>query len=117
MVAMASEPASEKREEKDTTLALVLPDWQRLDTVLRSHLPFVLWQVGDQPLLYHWLDHAVDRGFEKVTLICADRPAEVRRAMNDAQLWPIQWEVETVPQTEQKTNAIVLDRLPEGDPP
>jgi hypothetical protein len=74
-------------------LTLVLPDWQHLDTVLESPLPFALWMVGAQPLLHHWLDHAVDAGYGRVRLVVSDRPAEVRQAMEEARLWPIQWEV------------------------
>jgi hypothetical protein len=115
MVAMASGP--DEKVVQTSTLAIVLPDWQRFDTVLRSPLPFVLWQVGDQPLLYHWLDHAVDQGYEKVALICSDRPGEVRRAMEEAQLWPIQWDVEPVAQSDARANAVVLNRLPDEEPP
>lgn len=115
MVAAVSGP--DEKVVQTATLNIVLPDWQRLDTVLRSPLPFVLWQIGDQPLLYHWLDHAVDQGYEKVTLICSDRPGEVRRAMEEAQLWPIQWHVEPVAQSDMGANAVVLDRLPEEEPP
>lgn len=112
-----SSPESAPEAAKPPALVLVLPDWQRIDTVLRSPLPFVLWTVGDQPLLYHWLDHAVDRGFERVILVCADRPAEVRRAMEEqAQLWPLAWEIETVPAAQQRPDAVTLDHLPEGAP-
>lgn len=118
MVASPDPTTAPVEAAKLKEMQIALPDWQRLDSVLRSHLPFALWTVGDQPLLYHWLDHAVDQGFEKVTLYCADRPAEVRRAMEGAQLWPIQWVVEAVAQEDQShRDAIMADRLPDADRP
>lgn len=95
-----------------TELRLALPDWQRLDTVHRSKLPFVLWPVGEQPLLHHWLDHAVDRGVSRVMLSCSDRPSDVRRAMEAAQLWPIDWELSPVPRVDEREADDVVDHLP-----
>lgn len=89
-----------------------LPDWGRLDTVWRRSLPFALWKVGEQALLYHWLDDAVDQGVERVVLIVADRPAEVRRAMEAATLWPIEWEVRPVAQPGKEDVDDTIDRLP-----
>lgn len=110
--------------ERDATdsgrvLTLVLPDWQSVDTVLRSSLPFALWSVGAQPLLHHWLDHAVDAGFRRVRLLVSDRPAEVRKAMEAAQLWPVRWDVVPRSRTEapppELPDAEYLDHLP-GQP-
>ncbi|MEL6183630.1 MAG: hypothetical protein AAFU79_03330 [Myxococcota bacterium] len=102
--------------DPEKVLTLVLPDWQRLDTVLGSDLPFPLWSVGAQPLLHHWLDHAVDAGYGSVRLRVSDRPAEVRRAMEDAKLWPIQWQVvpepATVPPGPDDADVEYLDHLP-----
>jgi hypothetical protein len=75
---------------------LALPDWGRLDSVWQRRLPFALWQVGEQALLFHWLDAAVDQGSEKVLLYCSDRPSDVRHAIEHATLWPIEIEVITV---------------------
>ena len=69
-------------------LELVLPDWGELDTVRRSPLPFGLWTIGDQCLLHHWLDHAVNQGVSRVHVFAADRPAAVRRVLADSVLWP-----------------------------
>lgn len=89
-----------------------LPDWGRLDTVWRRSLPFALWKVGEQALLYHWLDDAVDQGVERVVLLVADRPAEVRRAMEAATLWPLEWEVRPVAHAEAEEADDTIDRLP-----
>ncbi|MDB6076808.1 MAG: hypothetical protein JWO82_555 [Akkermansiaceae bacterium] len=79
--------------ETPGTLHLVLPDWSGLDTVRRHPLPFALWTIGDQSLLFHWFDHAVNRGYEGVKIQVTDRPAEVRKALETATLWPIRMEV------------------------
>ncbi|HJL42302.1 MAG TPA: hypothetical protein RMG48_13460 [Myxococcales bacterium LLY-WYZ-16_1] len=91
---------------------LVLPDWQHLDTVKRSPLPYVLWQVGQQPLLHHWLDHLVDRDVREVRFLCSDRPGEVRRALESAHLWPIRWTLEPLPHEARPPGADVVDHLP-----
>lgn len=78
------------------TLDLVLPDWGHLDTVRKSPLPFALWPMGDQCLLYHWLDHAVNQEAGAVRVFAADRPAVVRRAVEEAHLWPLEIEFVTL---------------------
>jgi len=98
-------------------LRLALPDWQHIDDVKKSDLPFVLWPVGEQPLLHHWLDHAVDRGATRVVLLCSDRPSEVRRAMEAAQLWPIEWELLPVPRVDPEHADDVVDHLPDQPGP
>jgi hypothetical protein len=93
-------------------LRLALPDWQHLDDVHQCKLPFVLWPVGEQPLLHHWLDHAVDQGASRVTLLCSDRPADVRSAMEEAELWPIDWELLPVARIDESAVDDVADHLP-----
>lgn len=78
------------------TLDLALPDWGTLDDVLRSPLPFGLWTVGDQCLLHHWLDHAVNIGATRVRVFAADRPAAVRSLLEDSKLWPLEIEFHSV---------------------
>ncbi len=74
-------------------LDLVFPDWGVLDDQLRSREPFALWQVGDQHVIYHWLDHALNQGYDKVRVWSADRPDQVRKVLTNATLWPLAWEV------------------------
>ncbi|MCC5840254.1 MAG: hypothetical protein JJT96_09025 [Opitutales bacterium] len=95
-----------------TTRQYALPDWSALDTVWRRSLPFPLWKVGEQSLLYHWLDDAVDKGVERVVLYVADRPAEVRLAMESATLWPLAWEVRPVADPAGVEVDDTIDRLP-----
>jgi hypothetical protein len=68
-------------------LRLVAPDFAALDTIWRNPLPFVLWPVGSQPLLAHWMDDAVRRGYDEVEIYVADRPAAVRLAMEAGVYW------------------------------
>ena len=58
-------------------LELVLPDWCEMDTVRRSPVPFALWTIGDQCLLHHWLDHAVNQGASPPSMSSppTDRPS------------------------------------------
>ncbi len=117
---MSSSNAEGATSQAPRTLTLLLPDWQHLDTILGAAEPFAMWQVGPQPLLHHWLDHAVNEGYSKVWLLCSDRPAEVRRAMEEAKLWPIEWQLESVakverPKANQDPDTIYVDRLP-GQP-
>ena len=70
-----------------TTWQLVAPDWSALDTVWKNPQPFVLWPVGHQALVAHWMDEAVRRGFETVELFVADRPAEVRALLEGGAYW------------------------------
>lgn len=99
-------------EEPPPQLDLWAPDWGGVDTVRRSKLPFLLWQVGDQSLLAHWMDHAVNEGHEKVVLHVADRPAEVRTWLKNATLWPLETEVVPEKKAAPAEGAPVLDRLP-----
>jgi hypothetical protein len=66
---------------------LVAPDFAALDTIWRNPLPFVLWPIGPQPLLAHWMDEAVRRGIEEVEVYVADRPAAVRLALEGGVYW------------------------------
>lgn len=100
------------------TLELVLPDWGELDTEVRSPLPFALWTIGDQCLLHHWLDHAVNEGFTAVRVHVADRPATVRSLLEDSKLWPIRMETVAIPSVSAAPeDAILVDWLPGETPP
>jgi hypothetical protein len=78
---IAAHPATQK------TWKLLAPDWAALDTVWHHDLPFVLWPVGNQPLLAHWMDEAVRSGVDVIELYVADRPAEVRAWIKEGAYW------------------------------
>jgi hypothetical protein len=100
------------------SLELVLPDWGVLDTIRRSPLPFALWTIGDQCLLHHWLDHAVNQGVTTVHVFAADRPSAVRHILEESSLWPIQTEFTAINSTAAApATAIHVDWLPDSPPP
>ncbi len=106
----------QKHAEGPTDWHLALPDWFDLDTVWHRRRPFALWTVGEQPLLFHWLDAAVDQGSQRVVLYVADRPADIRQAVARASLWPIEVEVRSVASLDSAKVQDRVDRLP-GNPP
>lgn len=77
-------------------LVLVAPDWAAHDTLWRHRLPFVLWPIGGRPLLADWMDEAVRRGCPRVVIHAADRPAEIREALEGGQYWSVPVEVRPV---------------------
>jgi hypothetical protein len=98
-------------------LDLILPDWGTLDDVLRSPLPFALWTIGDQCLLHHWLDHAVNIGAPEVRVHAADRPAAVRQLLVESTLWPVEIRFHSLAGGETgPPNARMVDWLPGIDP-
>lgn len=105
----------ERMEAQEPVWRLACPDWGRLDTVWQRSQPYVLWPVGDQPLLYHWLDAAVDSGRKKVVLYVADRPEQVRAAMAEATLWPLEHEVIAVADPLGVAHDAVVSGLPDDD--
>lgn len=96
-------------------MKLFLPDYAEQDTVWRHQKPFALWPVGEQPLLHHWLDEAVNVGASKVSFWTADRPHLIRQVMQKATLWPLQWEVHSVSDHQAPEGSMVADYLP-GQP-
>jgi len=94
------------------TLTLTLPDWSRFDTLVKSELPYALWQVGDQPLLYHWLDYAVNQGATRVIILCYDRPGFVKEYMEKATLWPIKFHIKSVPADYREKDSLWVASLP-----
>ena len=99
-----------------TIWKLLAPDWSALDTVWRNPAPFVLWPVGHQALLAHWMDEAVRRGVETVELHVADRPAEVRALLEGGAYWSRRLRVIPIArEADAPADALRLSGLP-GDP-
>lgn len=96
---------------------LVAPDWSALDTIWKTSLPFVLWPVGDQPLLAHWMDAAVRAGRESVELFVADRPAEVRAQLEGGAYWSRRLKVIPIAcEADAPADAIRITGLPDEEP-
>jgi hypothetical protein len=102
------------------TWQLLAPDWSALDTIWRNPLPFVLWPVGNQPLLAHWMDEAVRQEIAHVEIFVADRPAEVRHWLEGGAYWSRQVKITPIANQAGVTapaGAQRLDRLPGDDSP
>jgi len=98
-------------------LRLVAPDFAPLDTIWRNPLPFVLWPIGPQPLLSHWMDEAVRRGFDEVEVYVSDRPTAVRLALEGGVYWSRP--VRVIPiarESDAPAGAERLDHFPNGGP-
>ena len=100
-----------------TSWKLLAPDWSALDTIWRNPLPFVLWPVGNQPLLAHWMDEAVRQGIDEVEIFVPDRPADVRLWLEGGAYWSRKVKITPVSrESAVPAGAQRLDRLP-TDPP
>ena len=99
-------------------LRLVAPDFASLDTIWRNPLPFVLWPVGQQPLLAYWMDDAVRRGFDEVEVYAADRPAAVRLALEGGVYWsrPVRV-IPVAHESEAPADAERVDHFPNVEAP
>jgi hypothetical protein len=99
-------------------LPLTLPDWSSLDTECASPLPFALWTIGDQCLIHHWLDHAVNQGYSGVKFYVKDRPSAIRQILAESTLWPITTEIVTLAVAQvAPAEAISVEWLPGVAPP
>ncbi|MGE9297174.1 MAG: hypothetical protein ACQKBV_12890 [Puniceicoccales bacterium] len=101
------------RLDQAEILTLVCPDWRELEHPLRIPDPFALWPVGDQAILFHWFDYALDNGYKHVRVLVADRPDRVRQAVRQATLWPIVLEVVTVSKV-TSDDGMLVNTLPGG---
>ena len=106
----------ETMRNEQKTWQLLAPDWSKLDTIWQNPLPFVLWPIGSQPLLAHWLDEAVRRGFEEVELYVADRATEVKAFLRDTPYWPKKLKVISLRrEADAPATAERMDGLPVGE--
>jgi hypothetical protein len=104
-----------KIENAPRVLRLVAPDFAALDTIWRNPLPFVLWPIGPQPLIAHWMDDAVRRDFDEVEVYVADRPAAVRLALEGGVYWSRP--VRVIPiacEEEAPADALRVDHFPDA---
>jgi len=105
-------------ETETKTWQLLAPDWAALDTVWHHDSPFVLWPVGNQPLLAHWMDEAVRRGVQLVELYVADRPAEIRAWIENGAYWSRRVQLIPIGTERQAPSGVErIDHLPGLPPP
>jgi len=91
---------------------LIAPDWASLDAIWRSPLPFVLWPVCEKPLLSYWLDEAVRRGVESVSIEAVDRPHLIRQWLGQRDLWSRSIDVRSQPGADDGKEILFLEGLP-----
>jgi hypothetical protein len=98
-------------------LRLRIPDRSELEFEMPESIPFALWEVVDQPLLFHWFDYAVDLRFDSVHVECPQRlEALISRRLQEATLWPI--ELSTHASSEPLgLSDFTVDHLPGTEPP
>lgn len=99
-------PSSDSVPPASGVFHLACPDWRDIEHPLRIADPFALWIVGDQPLLYHWFDYALDRRYRQVTIYTSDRADRIRAAVNRATLWPLEFQVVTVTKMPNDMDAV-----------
>src|SRR5580704_971829 len=98
------------------TLSLLAPDFAALDSIWRHPLPFVLWPVGHQGLIDHWIDESVRQGAVEIRIYAADRPAEIRRHLSAGGFWSQRAQVTAIrTEVDAPSEAIPMDRLPQQD--
>ena len=66
---------------------LLVPDWCSLDELWQNPDPFCLWPIGNQSLIAHWMDRAVDEGIDDIDIFISDRPTAVRNFLNSGAYW------------------------------
>ena len=98
------------------TLQLQIPDFATFDSAAGVEKPFALWDVVDQPLLFHWFDHAVDQELVEVTVHCPGHlQGPIQRAVESATLWPIDVRLAGLDR-ETPASLSVVNRLPHQEP-
>ena len=108
MPAVDFKPRTKKRE----VLEIEIPDWSEFDHRIAVGEPFVLWRVGYQSLLHHWLDHAINSEVSFLRIYCPGKPHLVRQAMEEATLWPIDWELIPSSSSSNKRTVVPVLGLP-----
>lgn len=66
---------------------LLVPDWCSFDELWQNPDPFCLWPIGNQPLIGHWMDRAVDETIDEIEFYISDRPSAVRDYLNQGAYW------------------------------
>jgi len=75
-------------------LHITIPDWVTVASGAGVELPFPFWNVGDQPMLFHWMDLAQECDIEAVILHVPngiDIADWQDRYLDRLSLWPIRF--------------------------
>lgn len=107
---------------------IICPDYRKCAGFARRIRPLALWPVLGRSLLDLWLEHLAAAGVKNATILAADRPHEIRHAVDQGGRWGLSITVLSVkrePSTEEARlrftgkdtsgrapNIITLDTLP-----
>lgn len=78
-------------------LQIAVPDYGEWEKRLGISTPFATWNVGDQSLLYCWLDLAFESDFDAVEFYCAKPELLQVEDLKRRMLWPIEVAVKSGP--------------------
>lgn len=109
---------------------LILPDQRDAAAFARRIRPLALMPIMGRELLDLWLEKLASEGVKKVTLLAADRPEEIRRAIGNGGRWGLRLQLIPVPRepevhearalfaTDADTRVLKLESLPSkaGEP-
>lgn len=107
---------------------IICPDYRKCAGFARRIRPLALWPVLGRTLLDLWLEHLAAAGVKNATLLAADRPHEIRHAVDKGGRWGLSVTVLSVKHEpsveetrlrftgkdsgERSPNIITLDTLP-----
>lgn len=75
-------------------LHITIPTWVTVPSEVGVELPYPFWNVGDQPMLFHWMDLAQECDIEEVILHVPegiDATAWDERYLDRLSLWPVRF--------------------------
>jgi hypothetical protein len=75
-------------------LHITIPTWVSLASDAGIEIPFPFWNVGDQPMLFHWMDLAQECDIEEVILhvpVGIDTVDWEVRYLDRLSLWPVRF--------------------------
>lgn len=87
---------------------LILPDQRDAAGFARRIKPLALLPFMGRELLDLWLEKLASEGVKHVTLLAADRPEEIRRAMGNGGRWGIKFQLIPVPREPSEDEARAL---------
>jgi len=96
---------------------LRLPDWSPFNDILGDGKPVALWPIGDQPFLYHWIDHFDHRGYRCVHIAAVADAAQIEAAIRPVRdRWNLRVQIEEAKPGAASVDqdSVWLDRMPWG---
>lgn len=97
------------------TLSIAIPDWSQLESELAITTPFWRWNVVDQPLIDHWIDHARDGQYKRLEILTDGDPAPLEKHLSELSFFAGEWQVRHATGTHNSNTQQISD-LPEYTP-